>query len=603
MSNHKLNIFLLIIILTIAFVLRVWGVNFGLPELFHFDERVLSFNALYALANKGKLMSAYHYGTLIPYLLDVLYAGYYIILKIMRVANTAFDFLVLYMKDPTNVYLIGRTFFVICSTFCVFVMYLLSRKIYGNAIAIIATSLFGFSFLPIQQAKFMKGDTLGTLFLLLAFYFVVPGAQNGISQKPFRGDESISGRPFSSLIDKNYIFAGIFMGLAIAARFTLCIAPFSIAFICLSGKSQNLNKRIKNCLILGVFTIIAFLIVTPALLFDYKNFMASIYYQLRDTRCNNINPGSLPVWLFYLTEHLHKGIGLPLELISILGIFYSLYRRKNIEFIIFLILFFCFILNHPLNYERYLIPIIPFFIMFAANFIYRVVSKLKVPLILRNTLTGVVTAVLILPNLLNAIKYDYLITRPDTRSIARKFIESTIPMGSKIVSESGSPETIEQTSHLGVQLHKSKQQLQEQLVQAEKEGRPGRHIKALIQGQSEPTYILENVLILEKENYAKKECYKDVNSYLEKGIEYLITSSWAQNQYTENDLPEDFRNSLESRYEIIKEFNPYPVFKWDYYSWRLDYKALSKVSMFDKNVVGGPIISIYKIRNMPSEKE
>lgn len=579
-AKHQTT-FLLILIFTGAFLLRIWGVNFGLPELFHFDERILSFNALYAMAHKGKLMSAYLYGNLIPYLLGGLYGTYYVILKIAGTIKEPFDFFVLYINNPTNIYLIGRIFFVACSTFCVFALYLMSKKIYSNTIALIATILFSFSFLPIQQSKFMKGDTLGTLFLLLAFYFLASTIQDNLSQK-------------SEI--KKYILAGVFMGLAIASRFTLWVGLLSLIFMCLTSKSK-LGKRVKNCFILGFTSVVVFLIVTPSLLLEFHNFMASARMVMSDLSCYNIPTGGLPTWLFYLTEHLHKGIGLPLEIVAIIGILYSLYKKEDIGFIIFLVLFFI-ILNQPANFERYLIPTIPFLILFAAKFMHQITSKLKVTSFQRNIIIGIITIGLILPNLLNTIKYNYLITQPDTRIIARKFIESTIQKGSKIVSESGSPETFEQTSHSGVQLHKSKQQLQEQLMQAEKKENPGRHIKALIEGQSEPTYVLENILILEKEAHSQKQCYGDVNPYLERKVEYLITSSWAKNLFQYNSLPESFTISLNNYYELIKEFKPFPVFRWDYYSWRIDYEALSKVSIFNRKTIGGPIIRIYKIKNV-----
>ncbi|MDD5529665.1 MAG: glycosyltransferase family 39 protein [bacterium] len=572
----KQNILLFSFIILIAFVLRIWGVNFGLPSLFHFDERVIAYNALYTLSHKGMIHFGYFYGNLIPSLVGILYGIYYVVLKISGIIKTPFGFLVLYMQDPTTIYLIGRIFFVVIGVLCVVALYLLSRKLYNNTIAVASGILFSTCFLAIHQSKIMKGDTFGTLFLLLSIYFC---SNQGLKIK-------------------KYLFAGIFMGIAIAARFSLLIGIVSPIFIILTEKTVTLKDRLKNCIILIGISMLIFFICTPSLIFDSRNFIIENYGVIFTIeQWPNVNTGTLPVWLFYLVEYFRKGIGLPLEIMGLIGILYSLYRKEDISFIIFLALYFGIVLNQPLSCERYLIPVIPFFILFASKFIYEIVSKLKISFLARNIIIGITLIGLMFPNLLNTIKYNYLITRQDTRNIGLKFVESNILPGSKIVCEN-SDEGFEQTGHLGLQLHKSKKQLEEQLVNEQKNGKYNKYLEAMIKGQREPTYALKNVLVLEKEDYRRKECYKNVDEYVEQGIEYLITSSWAKNQYVGNDLPKNFIDSLNDRYELIKEFKPYPLSRWDYYSWRVDYEALSKVSIFDKNVTGGPIIGIYKRKEL-----
>lgn len=581
MNKNKLNI-VLTVVLIFSLVLRIWGINFGLPQLFHFDERFLPYNAFYTITHYGSLHFAMFYGNLIPFLLGIFYAVYYVILKIIGVVSTPFSFLVLSLHDPTNTYLIGRIFFALCSTLTILVLYLLCKKIYNNKIALLSSILLGICFLPIQQAKFMKGDTIGTLFLLLAFYSFYNNQQK-------------------ERLIKKYVLPGIFLGLTIAARFTLWIAPLSLMIICLSEKNLKIKKRINNCLVTAAVAVITFLVCTPSIIFNFHGFLREMGWVSAISNWQNVDTGGIPVWIFYLVKYLPGGIGWPLEIIAICGILFSFYKRENIGLISFPLLFWMVTLVHPLQYERYLIPVIPFLVMFASGIIYRTISKLKTTEFLNNIIFVFLTIGLVMPNFVKAVKYNYLISRPDTRKIASNFIESSILPGSKIVCESGD-EGPEKTSHLGPQLRKSKIQLEEQLKVLEKQGNTGGYIKALVESQDEPTYNLENVLILEKEDYTKKKCYNDISIYVEKRTEYLITSSWARNQYACDDLPEGFYSSLESDYELVKEFKPYPVFEWDYYSWRVDYKALSRVRLYDKNVIGGPVIRIYKIKNMPTRE-
>ncbi|MDD5529666.1 MAG: glycosyltransferase family 39 protein [bacterium] len=584
-KNIKIHYVLLFLICIIAFFLRVWGVNFGLPGLFHLDERIFPVDAFYRLAHKGQvpiIHHAYPYGDLIPNMLAVFYGIYYLILKLIKIVQTPFDFLVFYMRDPSSVYLIGRMLFVLSSTACVVVLYLIGKRLYNRTTGLLSAFFFTFSFLPTQQAKFMKGDTLGTLMMLLSVYFC-------FSQK---GEDNTDNKKVKL---KKYILAGIFAGLAIAARFTLVIYLITPAIVFLMDRKMLFTNRIKNFLVFILCSVTAFLILTPSVIFKFSIFTHNIFglgTQLMSTS-KSVSPNFN--WIICLMEPISNGIGVPLEIIGILGILYSLYKRENISLIVFVILFWSVILSHTTP-SWHAIPIIPFIVFFAAKFIYQISviickkkSKLK-PIFL-----VVMSLIVIIPGLLNTIKYNYLISCPDTRNLAKEFIEKTISPESNIVSEG--LEYFEQTSILGVPIHKSKKQLQEQFDKIKEEGFGGALVLAGIKGQKEPGYILENICVLEKPPYENERYDTTVKIYLEHNVDYFITSSWSRWYSAGRIMSEGFSKSLEKEYELIKEFKPNPVFGWDYYCFsKIDYNALSEVSIFDRKVIGGPIIKIYKKR-------
>ncbi|MDD5529668.1 MAG: glycosyltransferase family 39 protein [bacterium] len=570
-----------------GFVLRLWGINFGLPELFHADERWFIYDIFYAMTHKGHVL-LYGYGNFIPYIFGSIYGVYYIVLKIAGVLKTPFDFLVFYIKDPSSIYLIARFIFVIIGSVSIFAIYLLGKKLYNKWIGLIAAFFLAFAFLPIHQSKFLKGDTLGTFLLLFAFYFFIVAIEKVAVRK--------------------YIIAGIFMGLAIASRFTLYVVPLIfiiIFFIPPKLTRDNISMPLKHCLIFIITTVVVFLITTPSLIFEFSNFTSDLMWQVHNQKDPWVKPGNQPVWLFYITEHLGKGMGLPLLITGIIGILSSVcnYAKKYINkknivlsekmelgIVIFLVLFFAVVLSHSQNFERYVIPVVPFIILFSAKFIYQLVSKLKVSTYMKVVLMCSVLLWCAVPNILNAIKYDYLISNcEDTRNIAKAFVEKNIPSGTRIVNEG--IEGYEQTSVLGPPIHKSKTQILKQLEKVQSEGRGGKFLQAILEGQSGTTYVLENVPFLERPNFETK-ANKSVDKYVTSGIEYLITSSWRGVRLP----PEEFLNSLNKEYILIKEFTPYPVFEWDHSCFRIDYDALLKVSIFDKKVVGGPTIKIYKKR-------
>ncbi|MDD5529667.1 MAG: glycosyltransferase family 39 protein [bacterium] len=580
-KNIKIHYVLLFLICIIAFVLRVWGVNFGLPGLFYIDERFLPYNAFYALTHKGHIPKAFFYGNLIPYLLSILYSIYFVVLKVIGIVRTSFDFLVLYMKDPTNVYLIGRMLFVCASTLSVWALYLFGSKLYNRTIGLLSAFFLAFSFLPIHQSKFMKGDSLGTLFLLFSFYFC-------IKDEIYHFDI------------KKTILAGVFMGFAVASRFTLYLAPIVPIIIYFISRDSFRLKRIS---IFSITTVFIFFISTPSIIFQFSDFTSEMYKILpTSTSLPAINLGAQPIWLFYFTEHLYKGIGGTLEITAILGIMCSLismlfrpftYRKiQELSIIIFLFLFFMLVLIHSPGWERYIIPAIPFFIIFASKFLYEGIKRIKVSLPIRQGIMGLCCIILMYPSLIKTLKYNYLISQPDTRNLAQNFIECTISSGTKIVSDGG--ELIDQSSVLGPPLRKSKKQLQDTLISINKQNIPGKLLSAMIDGYKEPTYILENVPNIEIPPYKVSKYDTTVEVYIEHGVDYLITSDWMRGLGTV--MPERFLNSLEKEYELVKEFKPNPTLKWDYYNKQIDYESLGKVHIFDKKIVGGPVIKIYKKR-------
>ncbi|MDD2890742.1 MAG: glycosyltransferase family 39 protein [bacterium] len=585
-KNIKIHYILLFLICTIAFVLRMWGWNFGLPGLFHLDERIFPVDAFYRLSHKGQIPIIYHsypYGDLIPNILAVFYGMYYLILKFIKIVHIPFDFLVLYMRDPSSVYLIGRMLFVLSSTASVFVLYLIGKRLCNKTVGFLSAFFLAFNFLSIQQAKFMKGDTLGTLLMLISVYFCFPQKE----------EEDVNGQ----IKRKKYILTGIFAGFAIAARFTLVVYLIVPVIVFLMDKKILFANKIKNCLIFILCSISTFLILTPSVIFRWYIFfinMLSLGIQVGEAS-KSINSNS--AWMI----HMNNGIGIPLAIIGILGMLYSLYKKENISLIVFVVLFgsAVFSLATP---SWHAIAIIPFIVFFAAKFIYEIsiiICKKKPKT--RHFFLAVVSILAVIPPLLNVLKYNYLISCPDTRNLAKEFIEKTIPPESKIVSEG--MEYFEQTSILGVPINKSKKQLQEQFDKVKKEGFGGALVLAEIKGQKEPSYTLENILILEDPPYKNEKYDTTVEIYLEHNIDYLIMSSWVRDcswNYDTYIMPEKFAISLEKEYEIIKEFIPNPVFGWDYYCFsKIDYNALSKVAIWHRKIIGGPIIKIYKKRISP----
>ncbi|MGE5602618.1 MAG: ArnT family glycosyltransferase, partial [Nitrososphaerales archaeon] len=78
-----------------------------------------------------------------------------------------------------GVHLVGRFVSGVFDLGCVWVTYLIARRLYSVRVGLLAATLYAFAVLPLQQSHFYTVDTFGTFFALVTFYFCVRVAQGG----------------------------------------------------------------------------------------------------------------------------------------------------------------------------------------------------------------------------------------------------------------------------------------------------------------------------------------------------------------------------------------------------------------------------------------
>ena len=129
----------LALILIVAFILRIWGINFGLPHIYHTDEwfevkRALKLGA--GVFDFDRVRKGGYF-----YLLFVEYGVYFVILKIFGVIKSSDAFLLKLFQDPTHIWLIGRVTTAIIGTFNVFILYLLGKHAFSKGVGLFAQML------------------------------------------------------------------------------------------------------------------------------------------------------------------------------------------------------------------------------------------------------------------------------------------------------------------------------------------------------------------------------------------------------------------------------------------------------------------------------
>lgn len=561
-----------ITLMAISIFLRAYGLGF--PS-YHWDEN-LDFNNVFSASFNQLAILTYDHGSFHAYLILVIWHLY---LFLIGEQPTTSNLILAYFTDPQPFLILARGLLVLASTGTVAMVFLVGKRLYNHRVGWIAAIFLAGTFLHAAESHYARTHVLGALFVILVLYFCSLILETGSKTA--------------------YMLAGVSLGLAAASQYSLviagvCIFYAHIKYLKNTGTVTNLHRLLFDSSLLrsvGVAAI-AFFCVTPYAALDAQRFLKEISSNAQNVTRTWVDSEGLPVWLFYLTEHLRNGMGTLLALTSLLGFVYALLRRSQADslLIVFLLVSYLTLANSA-NFARYLIPSLPILVILAALLLDRIFTPLAKNLSQKGINLIIVLFIVgsMIQPVINIIRFDYWLTQPDTRQAAVDWILSNIPKGSKFA--------IEGAGALAPNIPVSRENL-EKLLSVQPTGTLGEvYTEALLTSQaSDIGYTVLSVFRLDQlhksgtfiENLTSASYYKNL------GYEYLVTTSWMQRSSTDTYAP-GFQASLNEYYEPIKVFHPTIYFRFDPYSWRIDYEALSKV-VPGRPEIGGPILTIYRLR-------
>jgi hypothetical protein len=119
----------LLMIVGLALGLRVWGIRFGLPYDFTYDE-------IHEIVRAFKLgMGEYYWASIgkggLYYFLFVEYGLMYVIWSMMGKVTSTHDFAMLYFQDASPFYLAGRFTVALMGTLTCWVIFAIGKQLYG----------------------------------------------------------------------------------------------------------------------------------------------------------------------------------------------------------------------------------------------------------------------------------------------------------------------------------------------------------------------------------------------------------------------------------------------------------------------------------------
>jgi hypothetical protein len=398
-------------ILAAGFALRLWGINFGLPHLYHADEPIVVNHAL-AYGTGDMNPHFFNIPPLVSYLLFIVYGFYYVAGKLAGGFHSPADFEQLFYGDPASFYLIARFLFgVLCGTAGIFALHRVASRHLTKQEALTSSLFFALCFLHVTDSHYVYADIPLVAVMILAMGAIFAAADH-------------HGRV------REHVLAGALIGLACAVKYNgiFLLVPYFYITGCFTPRS-----RWPACAgaALGAAALVFFLL-NPFALLDGRFFLS----EMREQSLSNTGTGP---WHHFFYS-LAGGMGWPVLLLAFYGglsVFFEeqhaltwLPRMKRRAVFIFTAAYYAVLALKGQPYSRYALPLTPFICLLAASGVRKLFAAF--PAGRHAWLCAAVLAAAVFHPLRMDLRWDLLMSRPDTRTLAGEWIEKNLAPGSKI---------------------------------------------------------------------------------------------------------------------------------------------------------------------------
>jgi hypothetical protein len=421
--RRRVLIFALTATVALALGLRLWGIQFGLPYLYHYDENFYVTDGLEVGA--GKFSAPPYTATGFSNLLFLEYATVYVIGKVTGLFTTAQDLEAFYRTDPSLFYLLGRLTTALFGTATVLVAYWLGNALRNERTGMVAAGLLAVTFLHVRDSHYAVPD------IAMSFFAFAAATTAIIAMKRRR---------------PNYLYAAsVLGGIAVAMKWTALPVLFPLLLVS-SGvvdilKKQDLRLFLFRSTLISIFLFVAgFFFASPQILINPAPYLGEVMKQYQAGQGGGFEVWQVdtaPGWIFY-AKTLAYGFGLlPLTLavIGLTGRLYMVVRERDgisVVFLSFPLVYFAAMGSTNHYFARYALPLIPFLVVAVAEAIDFADMHWKRKVIYPSALFGLFVGVILIQPLASSLRHNQLLTREDTRTEAKQWIETHIPAGTKI---------------------------------------------------------------------------------------------------------------------------------------------------------------------------
>ncbi len=317
----------------------------------------------------------------------------------------------------------------------VFMSYLVSKKMFGKIAGLTIGVLVAVNYRQVLNSHLDLPDIYNAFFLLLSIYFSL----NLLAEKSRR----------------NYLLAGIFVGLSLTTKFhTYAVYPFLVVHLLLAAKYLYGNKDFSfrevlkeivssNVFLAGMIALLIVLVVNPYHLIRIEETIATLDYVAKKYAVGRNEFSPYTLWYLYTI-----GIGRTTSVLVVVGGLFSLIKKPKYALILLsaIIPFFYVVTYKTIGsfYTRNFVTITPLLLIFAGFVVSQIWESKK--LIFR-ILFVVLFGLAVFENLANSVVVASEYRKPWNYQVTTDWLFKNIKPGTKVAAHpfdppTGSPEII-----------------------------------------------------------------------------------------------------------------------------------------------------------------
>lgn len=407
----------LLLVLFVAAAARLNGVGFGLPALNDPDEPLFMMTAIEMLRNQSFNPGWFgHPATTTLYCLALVL----LVVGGVGIGSGQFAnvdaFAAAVYADPALVWLPARLFIVACGVACVYLTWRLGRKLGDNRIGLIAALFLAVNAVHIQYSQIIRTDIQASVFMLLCALISIRVMREGRT--------------------RDYLLAGIFVGLACATKWPAAIigiSPFCAGLYRLSKGHREYGGLALLC----AASAVTLIVVSPYLLLDYPALLRNLAGEARPIHPGATGGNFFEDLIWYVTNPLGRSFGIIGISLAAIGLVWPAQGRR--EWLIAVApgfaVFAIIICLQDLQWERWVVPLLPFMALAAARALCGIADRVRAwrgaPLRWIEPLAALAIA---LP-MVHTARVEAVERTHDTRQIASSWIKQHVPAGSTILLE------------------------------------------------------------------------------------------------------------------------------------------------------------------------
>lgn len=423
-----------VVLLTIfGLALRLFALGHGLPNQYVPDESTMVGGALRMGSTSSLQPNTFIYPALMMYLFAGEYLGLLVVGRLTGLFASIAQFKEYAFIDPTFFYLLPRLTVALAGAATIPMAYLVGKRLYGRWAGVAAAALLAASVMHVQMSHQARHWAPVTLLTLVVLWFSMDLAERGRR--------------------RDYWICGLLIGLTAATSyngFLVMLFPL-IAHLMLLRKRgvRLLDWRLHMPMLITVLLApVVFFVLNPYILLQFGQFASfqstgdsSIGGQIRGHFENFFSEkGGFPFFAEATIAYEPA--------ITLLGFAGAILVARRFRATAALVLvypffhYFMFSAAAPSLEQRYMLPAVAVWALpagvaveAAGRWLYRRLGSGRGATTALASLSLLLLFLVSLPSL----RYDWLLSQKDTRTLATEWIERNIPAGSDVAVESYSP--------------------------------------------------------------------------------------------------------------------------------------------------------------------